>query len=232
MAGWGELALAFAAFLGSHALPVQPPVKARLTAVLGPRGYLLAYSALSVAMLAWLIVAAGRAPFVPLLPWAAWQAWVPTVVMPVVCLLIAFGTAVPNPLGFGGARNHLFDPDRPGIVGLTRHPLLWALALWAGAHALANPDLAHVLVFGGFAGFALAGMRIIDRRMRRLMGVERWQRMAARTAILPLAALSDGRWRPAGAPDLRRLGVGLALWVGLLWAHGPVIGLSPLPAPV
>ncbi|WP_343754651.1 NnrU family protein [Rhodovulum strictum] len=232
MGGWGELALAFGVFLASHGVPVQPPVKRRLTAMLGRGGYLAAYSALSVAVLAWLIVAAGRAPHVPLLPWAAWQAWVPNLAMPVVCLLIAFGTAAPNPLSFGGARNDRFDPARPGIVGLTRHPLPWALALWSGAHALANPDLAHLLMFGGFAGFAVLGTRIIDRRNRRLLGEAEWQRLAAHTANLPLAALIAGRWRPRAWPAPARVMIALALWAVLFLGHEAVIGVSPLPAPI
>jgi len=227
--GWGELALAFGVFLASHGVPVQPPVKRRLIAALGPGGYLVAYGALSVAVLAWLIVAAGRAPHVPVLPWAAWQAWVPNLAMPAVCLLIAFGTAAPNPLSFGGARDDRFDPARPGIAGLTRHPLLWALALWAAAHAFANPDLAHLLMFGGLAGFAILGTRIIDRRNRRLLGVAEWQRLAASTSNLPLAAFAAGRWRPRRGPALARLIIAVALWAMLVFSHAPVIGVSPVP---
>ncbi|TCO71649.1 putative membrane protein [Rhodovulum euryhalinum] len=231
MGGWGELSLAFAAFLASHAIPARPAVKARLHRALGRRGYLAAYVTLSLAMLTWLIVAAGRAPFVPLLPWGAWQAWVPNLVMPLACLLIAYGTAVPNPLSFGGAGNARFDPERPGIAGVTRHPLLWALGLWSAAHAVANPDLAHVLLFGGFAGFAALGTRIIDRRNRRLSGMAEWQRLAARTSNLPFAAMIAGRWRPRGRPSPVRALLALALWGALVWGHTPVIGVSPVPAP-
>lgn len=229
MGGWADLALAFVIFLISHALPVQPPVKARLEAMLGRRGYLAGYIALSLAMLTWLIVAAARAPYVPVLPQAAWQVWAPTLAMPVVCLLLVFGIAVPNPLSFGGAAYARFDPNRPGIVGLTRHPLLWALALWSAAHALANPDLAHLLLFGGFAGFALLGTQIIDRRSRRQMGAVEWQRLAAATSNLPLAAFFAGRWRPRKRPDARRLALAGLLWGALVLLHRPVIGVSPVP---
>ncbi|ARE41126.1 NnrU family protein, required for expression of nitric oxide and nitrite reductases (Nir and Nor) [Rhodovulum sp. P5] len=229
MGGWGELLLAFAAFLASHAVPARPAVKARLKTALGRRGYLVVYILISLAMLTWLIVAAGRAPHVPLAPVAGWQAWVPNLAMPIVCLLIAFGAATPNPLSFGGRRNDRFTPAAPGIAGLTRHPLLWALALWSGAHAVANPDLAHVLLFGGFAGFAIFGTRVIDRRNQRLMGRPAWQRAAAHTSNLPFGALVAGRWRPGGPPPLGRLALGLGLWVLLLLGHRPVIGVSPLP---
>lgn len=231
MGGWGELAAAFAVFLASHALPARPAVRRPLTAALGERGYLIAYSTVSVAVLAWLIVAAGRAPFVPLWPYAAWQAWLANLVMPLVCLLVAFAVGAPNPLSFGG-RAGGFDPVHPGIAGVARHPLLLALALWAGVHALVNGDLAHLLLFGGFAGFALLGMRALDRRRRRQLGEAEWALLAARTSAWPLAALVDGRWRPRPCwPDALRLALGVLLWLALLALHPTVIGVSPLPPP-
>ncbi|WP_135469013.1 NnrU family protein [Crenalkalicoccus roseus] len=230
LGGWGEYVAAFLAFAFTHALPARPALRGRLVGALGERGYLLAYSALSVALLAWLIAAAGRAPFLPLWPFAPWQLWVPNIAMPLACLLIAFGAGAANPLSFGGGGGGRFDPERPGIAGVARHPLLWAIALWAGAHAVPNGDLAHVLLFGGFAAGALAGMVAIDRRRRRALGEAEWRRLAARTSFWPLAALADGRWRPRGlAPDPRRLGAALLLYAALLLAHRPVIGVSPLP---
>jgi uncharacterized membrane protein len=228
MGGWGELLAAFAAFLLSHALPARPALRRRLAGVLGERGYLLAYSLVSLGVLAWLVAAAGRAPHVELWPPAPWQAWVPNLLMPAACLLVAFAVGAPNPLSFGG-RATGFDPDRPGIAGVARHPLLLAIALWAGAHAVPNGNLAHVLLFGAFAGFALLGMRIIDRRRRRQMGEAAWAALAARSSAWPLAALLDGRWRASALPSPVRLGAGLLLWLALLAAHPAAIGVSPLP---
>ena len=60
--GWFEFALAFVVFFLSHSLPVRPPLRPRLQARLGASGFTLAYSALSLAVLSWLIgrVARGR----------------------------------------------------------------------------------------------------------------------------------------------------------------------------
>jgi uncharacterized membrane protein len=226
--GWGGFAAAFAVFLLSHAVPARPAVRRRLTGLLGERLYLLAYSLVSLVLLAWLIVAASHAPFVLLWGYAAWQAWPVNLAMPAACLLIAAAVGAPNPLSFGGTARG-FDPAHPGIAGMARHPLLLALALWAGAHAVANGNLAHVLLFGSFAGFALLGMRIIDRRSRRQLGEAEWARLAARTSSWPLAALLDGRWRPVAPPSLLRIAAGLLLWLALLHLHAPVIGVSPLP---
>ena len=128
----------------------------------------------------------------------------------------------PNPLSFGGARNDLFDPARPGIVRVWRHPLLLALALWAAAHVVPNGDLAHVILFGTFAAFALLGSRLVDRRRRCEMGPE-WQRMRDRVVDAPLLSAAPS-WG-----TLLRLAAGIALYGALLWAHPFLFGVSPLP---
>ena len=220
--GWFEFALAYVVFFLSHSLPVRPPLRPWLQARLGASGFTLAYSALSLAMLAWLIGAAGRAPHVALWDWAPWQVHVPLIVMGPVCLILALSIGRPNPFSFGGARNEQFDPARPGIVRLSRHPLLLALALWAAAHVMPNGDLAHVILFGTFAAFALLGGGLIDRRKRREMGPE-WQRMRDRVADAPLLSAS-----PLGG-TLLRLAAGIALYGALLWAHPFLFGVSPLP---
>jgi len=229
VAGWGEFALAALAFYASHALPARPRVR-RLAAAVGERAYLALYSLVSLGVLGWLIAAAGRAPHVVLWGPMPWLAWVPALAMPAACLLVAFGTGAINPFSFGGRRPEVFDPDRPGVAGVTRHPLLAAVFLWAGSHLVANGDLAHVLLFGSFAVFAGIGMVGLDRRRRRTWGGAEWARRARRTGLVPGAAILAGRWRPAGPPDLLRLVIGLGLWLGLLVLHPPVIGVSPLPA--
>ena len=58
-------------------------------------------------------------------------------------------------LSLGSRSKQPFDPARPGIAAITRHPLLWALTLWSLAHLAPNGDLAHGLLFGSFALTAL-----------------------------------------------------------------------------
>jgi hypothetical protein len=126
MAGWTEFSLAFVLFGLAHALPARPKIRRRLMAPAGERGYLLAYSAVSLGLLYWLLLAAGRAPFVLLWGLAPWQLWVPNLVMPLVVLLAVAGIGVANPFSFGGSSSRSFDPERPGITSVSRHPLLLA----------------------------------------------------------------------------------------------------------
>lgn len=217
--GWTEFAAALGTFLLSHAVPVRPPVKPWLVGLLGQRGFTIAYSLLSLAVLAWLITAAGRAPFVMLWAWEPWHNHLVLAVMAVVCLILALAIGRPNPFSFGGTNNAAFDPARPGIVGWMCHPLLAALALWAGAHAFANGTLAHVLMFGIFAAFALLGGRLIDRRRKREMGPE-WHRLH-RLIVRPGAGAVM-----FGQP--LRLVAGGGLYVVLILIHPLLFGVSPI----
>ena len=177
--GWFEFAFVFALFIASHAIPARPAVRARFVARLGTPLYVTAYSVVSLALLFWLIGAAARAPYVELWAPARWHYIVPHATMSVALIVAALALGRPNPLSFGGANDAAFDPARPGVVGATRHPILVALALWAGGHLVPNGDLAHALLFGVFLAMALGGMRIIDRRKRRLLGAATWARFAA-----------------------------------------------------
>ncbi|MFT7593739.1 MAG: putative membrane protein [Paracoccaceae bacterium] len=223
MGGWTEFISALVVFLLSHMIPVRPPMRPLLIRALGLRGYFLGYSLLSVLVLVWMIVAAGRAPYVEVIPPLEMFRWGPLIVMPVVCVLAVAGISSVNPLSFGGLGRGAFDPTRPGILAVSRHPLLLALLIWSLVHLLTNGDLAHVLLFGMFAGFAGIGMALIDRRKRRELGPEVWQGMAQNTARLSLSG--EGRVRLG----LWQWGVSAGVFAVLLWAHLLVIGVSPLP---
>ncbi|MCY0095011.1 NnrU family protein [Hoeflea ulvae] len=218
MNGWGELISAYSVFLLSHSLPVRPPVKPMIVARIGKAGFALLYSALSLAVLAWLIIAAGRAPYVELWPRLPWQDHVTLTAMAAVCLIVAMAAFRPNPFSFGGWRNARFDPAYPGIAGWLRHPYLAALALWAAGHVVPNGDLAHILLFGGFTLFALMGMRLIDRRRKREMGPAQWLGL--------LQATKSGRSLMPGAGTIVRLVAALALLAVLISLHPLVIGLE------
>lgn len=230
-AGWGELSLAFFAFFASHILPARPAVRRILSAQLGAGGYALLYSLVSLAVLAWLIEAARGAPRIQLWDFELWQLWIPNLVMPFVCLLIALGLAAPNPFSIAGRGVARFVPECPGIAGVTRHPLLLAITLWAAAHVIPNGDLAHVILFGLFAVFGIVGMAALDGRRRREWGEERWAKLTAKTSLVPFAAIFAGRMhlRELRLDPLRAVAA-LALYVSLLAAHPHLMGVSPLPA--
>jgi uncharacterized membrane protein len=222
MGDWMEFCAACGAFLALHAVPSLPRVKGFMLRVLGRSGYGAVFGLGSLALFYWLMMAAGRAPFVPVWDPQPWMRWLVNLVMPFVSVLGVLGIYAPNPFAFEG-RSTGFDPVRPGIVAVTRQPLLVALAVWGALHLLVNADVAHVALFGGIVTFSLLGIRPMEAR-RRALDPARWDGLVAGTRILPFAAR---RW-PRGWP-LWRIGAGLVLWVALWHLHPWVIGVSPAP---
>ncbi|WP_431299904.1 NnrU family protein [Tabrizicola sp. BL-A-41-H6] len=231
MGGWTELVLAYAVFAASHFVPSLGGLRERLIVRMGRRGYFVAYGGVSLVLQGWMIVAAGRAPYVELWLPEPWTRWVPFSAMPVAVLLAAVGMGSRYPFTLG-RRGEGFDPAVPGLARLGRHPLLLALGLWSGAHLVANGDVAHLLVFGGFAGMSLAAMVLCDRRAQAALPEAEVARLFRAAPILGLGALADGGWRRAeGRGLLRRLVLAGLVWGVLLALHPLVIGVSPWPVP-
>lgn len=222
MSNWSEFISALLAFFVLHSVPVRPAVKSRIVVLVGARSFTIVYSCVSIVALGWLIAAASSAPYVELWPPAPWQQVAALVLMFGVCIIIAFALARPNPFSFGGSSKAVFDPVHAGIVRLHRHPLLLAFFLWAGAHLLPNGDLAHVILFGLFAGFSLIGMKLIDRRTRRRLGASQFESLlTSMRRTSPLRSFAQDR------VFIRTL-AGVGLFVMLLVLHPLVIGVSPL----
>lgn len=211
-----EFLLALAVFLAAHSIPARPAIRGRLVAAIGERTYLAGYSLLSLALLAWLISAAFRAPAVPLWPTSIGAYHLALALMLPACWLLVGGLGTPNPLSVSLSRR-AFDPSRPGLAGLVRHPVLWGFALWAAVHVIANGDLVWLILFGVFLLFSLGGMKILDRRRRRQLGPE-WERLA-----------NAGHGWSAGQL-LITVGGGTLLYALLLVLHPLLIGPDPLAA--
>lgn len=215
----GHLALAVTVFLVSHSLTNRTALRRPAEALLGRLGFTLAYSVLSLALLSWIILAYAAAPTWVLWDQARWMRWVPAIAMLPACLALAAGMATPNPFSIGpGGRG--FNPARPGLLRLTRHPLLWGLALWAGAHIVPNGDVAALMVFVPLLLLALVGPKVLDAKRRRTLGA-RWEDMAALTG--------RPRWIMLREIGLWRLLAGMALYGALIALHPMAIGVSPAP---
>ncbi|MEB3421925.1 NnrU family protein [Salipiger marinus] len=230
MTGWTEYTLALTIFVASHFLPRIGGLRDRLIGAVGRRLYFSAYGFLSLTLLVWVIVAAGRAPYVELWPQAPWTRWMPNIAMPIATVLVFCGFGLRNPYTLGGKRDAIIDPEKPGFAAVCRHPLFLALALWAGAHLVPNGDLAHVILFGSFAIMAVAAIPAFDAKARRTLGNGAAPYFGA-TAILSLRPFADESWRAANARPLAiRTAIGLLIWTAALHLHTLLIGVSPFPA--
>jgi uncharacterized membrane protein len=205
--------------LASHFGISSTPLRAALVRRLGERVYLVVYSLIAFVAIGWLIGAWARAPYVELWPHAPALAWVPLLVMPIALALVVGGLTTANPTAVGAADLLARGEPARGVFRITRHPFMWGVGLWAGAHLLANGDLASVVLFAGLGALALVGTVLIDRKYAARRGAD-WQRFAAATSNLPLAAILAGRQRLVLAEiGWWRIGLAVGLYVVLLAAH-------------
>src|SRR5690606_32649938 len=162
----GELIVAMVLFVGGHFVASSAPARAPAAARMGERAFAGVYSLAAIALLAWMIWAYGRAPVVPLWNPAEWMYWLPAIFMVPATLLAVCAVSQDNPTA---VMQHLRAGERPapGILAVTRHPLMWAIALWALAHIPPNGTAADLVFFGGFAVLALHGTLAIDAKKRR-----------------------------------------------------------------
>jgi uncharacterized membrane protein len=218
------------AFCGSHILLSSTRLRGSLRDQLGENGYLVIYSLTALATFAWFVAAYARAPTILFwTPWP-WTALFPVLLMPLATILLVAGYSTANPTAVGMERRAGADDPAPGILRVTRHPVMWAVGLWALSHLIANEDLASLWFFGAIAALALGGSMLIDRKKRLALG-SNWQRLASVTSNLPFAALLAGRsrlrWRDIG---ILRPVAALLLYAVLYLAH-PLFAGVPIVLP-
>lgn len=222
------LVLAAAVFLATHIGLSSTGLRARLVGGLGGSGFLVVYSLISLATLSWMAIAWRMAPVAIL--WAAPIGVRHAVagIMVVAGFLVFAGVSVRNPTSVAADVGGWAGGPIPGIVRITRHPVMWGIGLWALAHMAANGDAAALIGFGTFAVLAFGGTVLIDRK-RAARDPEAWAELARQTSNLPFAALIAGRTRVSLAEiGWWRIAGGAALFLVLLFLHEPVIGVWPL----
>lgn len=93
------------------------------------------------------------------------------------------------------------------IKRLTAHPMLWAVALWAAVHLLANGDLASLLLFGAFGTYAVFDIWSANRR----------------------GAATTGQAHPI-TWDTATVAIGLAAYAATLYLHPVLFGMPVITA--
>jgi len=219
-----NLLLACAVFLLLHIVPSSPLRGAAVRAI-GENAYLGLFSLVSLAAIVWMAIAYGRAPVsAPLWPGLT---LLPAILMPFAFIFVMAGVLTPNPTAV--AQGSLLTRPDPahGIIRVTRHPVMWGILLWSGAHLLARGEMKATIFFGSFAALAAAGTLLQDARKSALHG-EDWKRFAQITSNVPFLAIAQGRnrfvWREIG---IRRVGLALIAYGGTLYLHGNWFGVQP-----
>lgn len=232
------LLTAAVAFVGSHFVLAAPRTRANLAKRLGEQQFTVLYSAVALLTLVVFVIAYNEAPYHELWPTTSALRLVPAVVMPFAALLVICGVSQRNPTAVGqGFDNGGRDPA-PGVLKITRHPVMWGIGLWALAHMVANGDVAALIFFGSFAVLALFGTTQIEAK-RKAREPDGFARFAEITSNVPLAALLSGKkrrfWKTAYSIDpfkavwheigLLRVTAALALYVALVVLHPWIAGV-------
>jgi uncharacterized membrane protein len=182
----------------------------------------------SFVLLGWLASSYGRAGPVRVF-WMVpqWLAVLMMVLMLPALLLFVCSVTTPNPTSVAG--RHALEAPNPaiGILRVTRHPMLWAFALWGIVHLVVLGTASAAVLTGAIIVTAFAGMPSLDAKYAR-RNPGRWPAFAAATSLLPFAAIVQGRnklalgeigwWRPLLA---------VVLWVALIALHPVAFGVDP-----
>jgi len=221
------LIIAAVVWIAIHSGIAGTRLRDRLVTRIGEVAFRLAFSVLSIGSLVFLIRAWSATSTTPLWYSPPWLRWILVGVMLVAFVLFVASVSRHNPtmVGLPGAKA---QPPR-GIQRITRHPMLWSVALWAGVHIVADGDTAAIVFFGTLLVTTLAGMPSIDAKLGR-RDPALWQALSASTSIVPFVAIAQGRNRFVPG----EIGWGVVLIAVVVWAlvlhfHPFLFGVASAP---
>jgi uncharacterized membrane protein len=216
MSQFEMLALANLLFVAAH-LIMSHPLRAPMVSVLGERGFLGVYSIVNIALLAWIghLFALQRSTLM------AWQSsdglWIFASVLTILALVLLLGSLRGNPAMPQVGAEVAKAARAQGVYAVTRHPMMWAFALWAVAHILVWPSPRTIVTAAAMGFLALVGAKLQDRKKRKLMG-QAWSAWESRTSYWPrlsgLAQIGWGLWMAA-----------VAVWLAVTWLHVWIAGI-------
>ncbi len=225
------LALASASFVLVHLVLSSIPVRKRLIGALKQGGFSAVYSLLVFASFGAMIWFYRTAPYIEVWQPPRVTRWVPLITMPFSIAFLVFGFSTPGATAVAQGEKAKDERAANGIYAITRHPALTGFALWAIAHLFPNGELHVILVALSILTLAVAGMLHIDSRRAHDLG-DVWKAYAAKTSIVPFAALVQKRanvGKMGAAYWGVRLGIVVFLYTAILHTHALIIGASPYP---
>lgn len=203
------LIAANAAFVGSH-FAMSHPLRAPMVRALGEKGFSLVYTAVSFATLAWVYFAFIAAPGADL-PGSGDIGWIAATVITWPAMVLLAGSLVGNPALPTPMAEQQARAEPKGVFRVTRHPMMWAIGLWALSHLVLFWSTRTMITALAMGILALVGARLQDGKKAVLMGGA-WAEWSSRTSYWPRL----GQLFSVGAVPLL---AGSALWLGLSWWH-------------
>jgi uncharacterized membrane protein len=205
------LFLSAIAFVGTHFL-LSHPLRGPLVRAVGEKPFQGIYTIVSLitfGLMVYFYRVIGREP-------PRWQAgeaaWIVGTALMWLASILLVGSFIRNP-AFLGAPGPAGGPS--GVFAITRHPMMWAFAIWAAVHLMILGQPKTFVFDGAIIFLALAGAAGQDRKKGHLMG-EAWHEWTAQTAFVPFT-------RGIAYPGTIAVVGGTVLFLLATWVH-------PLPA--
>ncbi len=227
----GALFVAATWFFVLHMLP-STPLRPRSIAIAGEGVYTAIFSILSLIGAWWLIHQFNAAPYGDKL-WLTpdWWPWVKAALILFSFILMFGGLLSPNPSSPGAAKA-LDNPNvAGGIFAVTRHPVMWGVAIWAITHMVSQATWRGFLFFGSLAATALIGSWL--QQIRKRATIPGWAAFEAKTSFFPFVAILQGRARfSLKAIGWWRIAIAVVAWALIMHYHAWLLQVQPLPITV
>jgi uncharacterized membrane protein len=222
MDGTAMVLVSAAAFVGSHFV-LSHPLRAPIVRAVGANGFLGIYSLVAFATLGWLAHAYRTAPATAPL-WAVGEGiWGPVTLVMLVASILLMGSLLGNP-ALPGNPGTTAPAAARGVFSITRHPMMWAFALWGLCHIAVYPFAANIIVAVAIIVLALVGAALQDAKKESLQP-ELWRDWERKTSYWPFVAIAQRRAKLGGLRPHDIAG-GVVIWLVATWAHLPLAGIA------
>jgi len=172
------------AFVASHFV-LSHPLRAPLIALLGRGAFEFWYSIIAAVELLLIAITYHQADHIPTL-WSS-DNWVLQFVIDAIsygAIALFIGSLADNPGMVWADLVGLSTRPPTGAFVISRHPMMFAIAIWAAAQILLVPSMRNVIVCTGLIVLALIGAALQDRR-KLAASPREWGMWVSRTRFWP-----------------------------------------------
>ena len=175
------LLLSCIAFLATHFL-LSHPLRRPLVTAMGEGAFRALYSVIALLTFGAMIYFYRRCGREPPDLWQSGEAaWIAGTILMWLASILFVGSFLRNP-ALTGSRGPSGGPA--GVLRLTRHPMMWSFAIWAGVHLMILGQPKALVFDATIIIMALGGAAMQDRKKAAQMG-EDWHDWMAQTAFVP-----------------------------------------------
>ena len=213
-----SLTAASLALVGTH-FALSHPLRAPLVRVLGAGGFMGVYSLVAAACMVWMALAFRAAPPADLGGATGEFGWIVATALTLPATVLLLGSFSGNPALPAPGAEAAAAKDPHGVFHVTRHPMMWAFALWALSHIVLWWSWRTLIVASAILILALVGGHLQDRKKEALMGAA-WVEWEAKTSYWP-------RWSALPKAGAMLWVLAIVVWLAATQGH---IGAAGIPA--